>query len=452
MRGLLKKTFRRLRNRRTRRALAQGDPAAGRIVLSSTWDFPNPNHGYAYQEMLGLRELGSELCILYGERRPTTGLAARFAPLLDRLAPVETLASINAADQRALDRDHPGCIDAFLERVATATGHTVADLRRQPLVLRACTFARLCELARARYVQSWFFYEPSFMAMFASQVLGIPRGISCHIDHVLDDHAFKLVPLQLATADVVLAISERTRAELVAIGGKDVAARVLIKRVGVDGTSLRPLRTTRPNNGAAALKLVSVCRLEPKKGLITLLDAIDLLRRRGVSIRIELVGGEDPGNPASAPYAAELRQRIADLDLGGNVMLTGAVGNDAVARVLATADVFVAPFVELTSGDKDGIPTAMLEAMAAGLPVLCTDAGAMTEAITDDREGIVVSQGDAGALAVAIERFANDPALRTRLGAAAAERFDREFDCRVTESGLHDAVRRLLDARTTPGS
>jgi colanic acid/amylovoran biosynthesis glycosyltransferase len=315
------------------------------------------------------------------------------------------------------------------------------------MIGRAATFTRLCELARARYLQSWFFYDLSFMAMFAAQVLGIPRGISCHVDHELDDHPWKLVPLQLATADLVLAISDRTREELLRRGMLDLAGRLLVKRVGVDATSLRPLRGRRFDRPATADKpfeLVSVCRIEPKKGLLTLVDACDLLRARGRAVRVRLVGGADPGNPTSAAYAAELRGRIAGRSLSNVVVEAGAIGNDGIPAALASADAFVAPYVELDSGDKDGIPTAVLEAMAAGLPIVGTSAGAMREAVADGREGILVPQRDAGALAGAIEALAADPAARSRLGVGAAARFDAEFDCRVTERELHARVRALL--------
>ena len=102
MRAFLKRCFRRARNRRTRADLATGAPA-GRILLGSTWDFPNPTHAYAYQEMLGLMELGLDVRVFHGDPRPAHGVAARFAPLLQRALVVETVQSIHSADLRHLD-------------------------------------------------------------------------------------------------------------------------------------------------------------------------------------------------------------------------------------------------------------------------------------------------------------------------------------------------------------
>ncbi|MCA8975156.1 MAG: glycosyltransferase [Planctomycetes bacterium] len=409
------------------------------MVVASTWDFPNPSHAYAYQEMLGFLDAGYDVRVFMGERRPAQELAARFRPLLDRTVCVETLASIHERDLRHLDRGHPGKVDTFLRRVAEVTGRSLGELRAEPLVLRACTFTRLVELSRARYLQSWFFYDQSFMAMFAAQVLGIPRGISCHVDHVLADHPFKLVPLQLQTADLVLAISERTRDELVRLGGAGCADRILVKRIGVDGTALRSLRQPRPVG--EAFELVSVCRIEPKKGLVTLIEACELLRRRGLGIRIRLVGGVDPSMSSSADYAARVRRRVTELGLSDLVSFTGALAHDLVPDVLAAAHAFVAPYVEVEGGDKDGIPTAMVEAMAAGLPVIASAVGSIGEAVVEGEQGLLVPPGDAVALAAAIERLAGDERLRERLAAGAARRFDREYDCRVTDVALHDKVR-----------
>ena len=447
MRAFLKRCLRQTRNWRTRAALGRRS-MAGRIVLASTWDFPNPTHAYAYQEMLGLMdlgrmELGLDVCVLYGHRCPSQDVAARFAPLLQRAFALETLQSIHDADLRHLDHHHPGKVDAFLQRVSAATGRSLAALRADPMVSRASTFTRLCELANARYLQSWFFYDQSFMTMFAAQVLGIPRGISCHVDHVLDDHPWKLVPLQLATADLVLAISNRTREELLHLGGPDCAPRILVKRIGVAADLLRPVRARRTRRDGT-FQLVSICRLEPKKGLLLLVDACELLRQRGRRFRVRLVGGEDPGVPTSAAFAAAVRQRIAALQLGDLVTLEGPVGNDGIPAVLAAADAFVAPYVELDSGDKDGIPTAIVEAMATGLPIVCSRVGAIAEAVTDGEQGLMVPQRDAAALAAAIERLADDTPLWNRLSAGAARRFDEEFDCRVTDRELHARVRKLV--------
>ncbi|MFN8825181.1 MAG: glycosyltransferase family 4 protein [Planctomycetota bacterium] len=447
-RSWLKAAWRRRRDRRTRARLQQLGAGGGAFVVASTWTFPNPTHTFVLQEMLGLRELaarhGAGLVVLHGEAAGADGLAQRFLPLLADAVPIETLADLHRQDRASLERAHPGRIDAFLLRIAAATGRSLAALRDEPLVLRACTFTRLCELAGVRYLQTWFCYDESFCAMFAAAVLGIPRGLSCHVDHVLADHPFKLVALQLATADLVTAIGARTRDELLAIGGSACAPRILHKRIGVDGAQLRPLRgRTRPS---APFELLSVSRIEPKKGLPVLLAAAAELVRAGLAVRVHVVGGVDPGHPQSRAHQDELQQLVRELGVGDVVTLHGAIANDALSPFFARATAFVAPYVVLASGDKDGIPTSVVEAMAAGLPIVASDVGAIGDVVVDGQEGLLVPAGDPVALAAALRRVLTETDLAARLGAAAARRFDAEFDAQVTEASLHQRIGALLDA------
>lgn len=448
VRSWLKAALRRRRDRRTRRALVDLAAKGGAFVTASTWVFPNPTHTFVLQELLGLRDLaaghGTGFVVLHGEAGDVARLAQRFVPLLANTARLETLATLHRRDRDTLERAHPGRIDAFLQRVAAATGRELAALRDEPLVLRACTFTRLCELAGARYLQTWFCYDESFCAMFAAAVLGIPRGLSCHVDHVLADHPFKLVALHLATADVVTAIGAHTRDELLAIGGPACASRILVKRIGVDGSVLRTLRgRTRPT---APVELLSISRLEPKKGLSVLLEATASLRRAGLDVRVHVVGGVDAGHAGSAAYETRLHELVDRLALGDVVTLHGAVANDALPEFFARATAFVAPYVVLASGDKDGIPTSLVEAMAAGVPIVASDVGAIAEVVVDGQEGLLVAPGEPQALAAALLRVANDRALAQRLGEAAARRFDQEFDARRTEAELHARITALLAA------
>lgn len=447
LRSWLKAALRRRRDRRTRARLG-GLAAGGAFVTASTWVFPNPTHTFVLQELLGLRDLaarhGSGFVVLHGEAGDAEGLAQRFVPLLAHTAQLETLATLHRRDRDALERAHPGRIDAFLQRVAAATGSAPATLRDEPLVLRACTFTRLCELAGARYLQTWFCYDESFCAMFAAAVLGIPRGLSCHVDHVLADHPFKLVSLQLETADVITAIGARTRDELLAIGGAACAPRILVKRIGVDGTALTTLRGQR--RPTTPVELLSISRIEPKKGLPVLLEAIAELHRGGLAVHLHVVGGVDAGHAESRAHFELLQRRVHELGLGSVVTLHGAVGNDALPTFFARSTAFVAPYVVLASGDKDGIPTSMVEAMAAGVPIVASDVGAIGEVLVDGQEGLLVPPGEPRALAAALLRVANDPALAKRLGDAAARRFDQEFDARNTDAALHARITALLAA------
>jgi glycosyltransferase involved in cell wall biosynthesis len=180
--------------------------------------------------------------------------------------------------------------------------------------------------------------------------------------------------------------------------------------------------------------------------LPVLLAAAAELVRAGLAVRVHVVGGVDPGHPQSRGHQDELQQLVRELGVGDVVTLHGAIANDALSPFFARATAFVAPYVVLASGDKDGIPTSVVEAMAAGLPIVASDVGAIGEVVVDGQEGLLVPPGDPAALAAALRRLLADGGLAARLGAAAARRFDAEFDARVTEAALHARLDALLAA------
>ena len=165
-----------------------------------------------------------------------------------------------------------------------------------------------------------------------------------------------------------------------------------------------------------------------------------LLRQRGLLVEAHLVGAADEWSEASRDYKRKLDQRISELNLWGTVHLEGRQNMEGVLRFLGLAHLFVAPFVETEFGDKDGIPTALLEAMATGLPVVATDAGSITEAVDDGRDGVLVSQRDPVALANAIEALLRNADQRRRIGKEAADRVRSRYDAESCEKIFHERI------------
>jgi glycosyltransferase involved in cell wall biosynthesis len=170
----------------------------------------------------------------------------------------------------------------------------------------------------------------------------------------------------------------------------------------------------RGESGAMAGEVLLGCigRLEEQKGHRVLLDAFArLVREGGVAARLAILGD---GSLRAALAAQAAAGGVAD-----RVYFAG-VRSDVPAWLTAL-DVVV------FSSLYEGLPVALLEAMAAARPLVVTAVPGMLEAVTADREALVVPIGDAAALAAALRRVASDPALAARLGAAAAARFSSEF-------------------------
>jgi len=174
--------------------------------------------------------------------------------------------------------------------------------------------------------------------------------------------------------------------------------------------------------------IVAVGRLIAKKGFADLLRACRLLMERGQSFRCEIVG--------EGPLEQELREQIVQLDLEGRVGLPGAKPQHEIRELLAAATVFVMPSVLDPDGGMDNLPTVIMEAMVAGLPVVSTSIGGIPEMVIQNETGFLVSPGDAAALAGAIEKMINDCLLARKLGQAGHERAQRLFSIKKNVRAL----------------
>lgn len=166
----------------------------------------------------------------------------------------------------------------------------------------------------------------------------------------------------------------------------------------------------------------SVGNLTQKKNQVLLIAALVLLRQHVPEARLVLVGG--------GPGEAELRRKIVSNGLSGAVVLTGV--RDDVPALLPAFDAFA------LSSRYEGLPIALLEAMAAGVAPVVTAVGGIPEVITDGRHGLLVPPEDPTALAAALDVLASDPSLRARIADAAR--------CRAADFGIGPAVRTMTSA------
>mgnify|MGYP000083940223 CR=1 FL=1 len=425
-----------------------GPPASPRVIASASWTFPVYSQTFVHHEVWALARSGAPVRFLYPRPGPRRDLADTCDGLWKLKRRVLLHAGTGARDLARFRRRMPARVEAVTRLVADA-----ADLREEELMghehfLQAFSFARAVEDWRADYLHSYFFYEQTLFALVASQLLGIPRGVSCYSDHMLKDYPLKVVKLHLRTCDVIVATSRRIREELETLHGAPLP-QLVVKPNATETAAFRPGSRSVPMAGRP-LRLLCVCRIDAKKGIEYLIDAVHLLIGRGVPADLDIVGEADRHAIESGVYEAALRRRAAELGLGHAIRFVGRRTSREVRGFLEKADVFVAPYVDLASGDKDGIPTAVLEAMAAGSVIVATDAGSILEVIEHGRQGLIVPQRDADSLAAAVERVRGDEALARRLRAGAAESAHREYEITRAEALFHERVRGAVLARPRP--
>jgi glycosyltransferase involved in cell wall biosynthesis len=189
-------------------------------------------------------------------------------------------------------------------------------------------------------------------------------------------------------------------------------------------------------------RILAVGRLVEKKGLADLVEACALLARRGRDFDCRIVGSGD--------LEDDLRARIERLGLGDRVVLLGARPRGEVARLIQGAAVLVAPCVVGADGNRDGLPTVLLEAMALGTPCVSTDVTGIPEVLRDGETGLLVRERDPTALAAAIERLLADPALRVALAGRARRRIEADFDVHRNTAELREIFRAAAPASDLP--
>jgi glycosyltransferase involved in cell wall biosynthesis len=210
--------------------------------------------------------------------------------------------------------------------------------------------------------------------------------------------------------------------------GPAAGAKTAVIHCGVDRARFAPPPSAAPSRDPALIRLVTVASLQPQKGHRVLVEACRLLRARGRTVHATFVGeGEE---------RADLEARIAAAGLDGAVELVGAQPSDRVAAIVAAADIAVQPSVVLASGKTEGIPVALMEAMAAERPVVASRVSGIPELVVDGETGLLVEPGQADQLADAIERLIDDPALARRLAEAGRRRVLAEFDLHKTTDQL----------------
>jgi glycosyltransferase involved in cell wall biosynthesis len=239
-------------------------------------------------------------------------------------------------------------------------------------------------------------------------------------------------------ADRVIANSTAVRDWLVGLGLNENDIDVIPNGIEVPHAQPRctdfPIRRELGIAEAAPVVAV-VSRLNPKKGIEFFLEAVAAVRNRLPEARFLIVGGSyfDP------KYQPELERLASDLGLGDRIIFTGE-RND-IPKLLREVNLSVLPSL------SEGLSNSLLEAMAAGLPVVATNVGGNPEVVHHDRTGLLVPPKDPGALTDAMVRILQSQSLARQFGEAGFERVKNQFSLAATVRRTEELYMRVLEQR-----
>lgn len=288
--------------------------------------------------------------------------------------------------------------------------------RALAIVPKAAGVARAMREQGVTHVHTHYGTHPALLAWLVHQLEGIPYSVTVHAHDIFVDTS--MLGTKLHDAAFVVAISEYNKRHLETLLGPSIVAKTHVVRCGI-----------RPEWYGAGdppptdhLRLTSIGSLQPYKGQTHLLQACSILRDRGRLFRCRIVG--------DGPLRKRLEAEIRSLRLEGRVELLGALPEHDVASLLRDTDVYVQPSIVTKTGKMEGIPVALMEAMASNVPVVASHLSGIPELVRNEQTGLTVRPEDPQALAEAILRLADDPATSHRIAAAGRTLVQREYDLR----------------------
>lgn len=274
-----------------------------------------------------------------------------------------------------------------------------------------------------RHVHAHFAGMAARTAYWIREFFGISYSFTAHANDIF------------APRDFVVSLAKIIENAATVVTVSDYSVRLLQERFPASAGNVRrvyngvDLSRFHPSDfSSRPPEIVSIGRLIEKKGFGDLISACGLLRARERDFRCRIIG--------EGPLEETLRARIAAAGLEKNVELTGPQTQVQIAKRLAHATIFVLPCTHEADGGMDNLPTVIMEAMAAGLPVISTPLGGIPEMVEPGVNGELVPERDPETLCAAIERFLNDPQRARTFGNRGREMAREKFSIEASARQL----------------
>lgn len=278
--------------------------------------------------------------------------------------------------------------------------------------------ASLVRRMSIRHLHAHFATHPTTMAFIIASLTRISFSFTVHAHDIFVDRT--LLREKIRAATFIRSISKFNKAFLENLYPRAGAGKIHVVRVGIEPERYRT-EDDRPS-WSGAVRLLCIAAMKPYKGVPFLIEAADILRHEGIEFRLEIIG--------SGPLMSRVAHSVTAIDLEDRVRLCGTLPQDQVAEKIRDADIFVLPSIIAADGQMEGIPVALMEAMAAGKPVVSTSISGIPELVEHGSSGLLVDPANPRQLADALRRLIEDGELRERFAQKGREKVESDFDLR----------------------
>lgn len=288
---------------------------------------------------------------------------------------------------------------------------------------KAVMFAAQMQAERVQHLHAHFATHPALAALIVHRLTGIPFSFTVHGTDLHRDQ--RMLAEKISAADFAVTVSDFNRRFIGERCGDHFDNKVEVIHCGVDTEYFHP-RTESRRPGP--FRIVCVASFEEVKGHRYLVEACAQLRALGKEFECFLIG--------SGPLQKQVEEQIKAAHLEGHVHILGPRSRSDVRQMLWDADAAVLASVPTSSGQREGIPVALMEAMACGLPVVSSNMSGIPELVESGVSGVLVPPGDARAIAQVLKRLISDKNCASELGTAARRKILEEFDLRTNAAKL----------------
>jgi glycosyltransferase involved in cell wall biosynthesis len=389
--------------------------------------FPSLTATFTYREVFALREKGFRVRTFSIWKPQLTELSEEARELVDSTCYVFPLAWLKFL------RTHlyflvtvPTRYVSILLSLLMNAGSPKGGLRSLYHFAEAVYLAREMKARNIKHIHSTFAANTATIAMVISKLTGVTFSFTAHAyDIFLDDLHLKK---KIEEASFVVTCSEYNKEYLSGLCPDVPKEKIHVVHYGVDLEDFRPSPTPKEEGEDERPLILSVARLEEKKGLVYLVEACHLLKKMGHKFRCVIAG--------AGSQEELLQTTVEKRQLGEDVQLAGRVFQERVKQLYNEAAIFALPCVIASNNDRDGMPNVLIEAMAMKIPTVSTSLIGIPELIQHNITGLLVPPRNSEALAQAIASLLKDEKLRKRLGENGRRKVEREFDVRKSAEQL----------------